>query len=181
VTTIAGVTCAPAQAYTRQGEPDMPEGARTVSLYHRDYYAWALDQAARLRDLARRGASTELDLENLAEEVEDLGKSDRDAVLSQIARIMAHFLKLEYSPSDQPRGAWEESIVEAREQIGRKLTPTLRRLAGDELAAEYATARKLAAAGLKRYGEQTYAANFPACPYTLNQVIDEEWFPERRR
>jgi hypothetical protein len=160
----------------------MPEGARTAPRYEHDYYAWALDQAARLRAHARAGGGTDLDLENLAEEVEDLGKSERDAVLSQIARVLAHFLKLEYSPSDQPRGAWEESIVEAREQLGRKLTPTLRRLAGDALAAEYATARKLAAAGLKRYGEQAYAANFPAeCPYTLDQIVDEEWFPERRR
>src|SRR4051794_25717932 len=157
----------------------MPEGARpSTTLYDRDFYAWAVDQAERLRDLARRGSDPGLDLENLAEEVDGLARSDRDAVLSQVARIMTHFLKLEFSPSDRPRAGWEASLIEARQQLHRKLTPSLRRIAIEELAAEYRGARKLAAAELKAHREETHARGFPdECPYTLEQILDEDWLP----
>src|SRR3954462_1998891 len=115
----------------------MPEGARAVPLYEQDYYAWALDQAARLRDRARRSPDLGLDLENLAEEVEGLGTSERSAVLSHVSRVIEHFLKLQHSPSERPRAGWEKSILESRLQLERHLTPTLRRIAADELATEY--------------------------------------------
>jgi hypothetical protein len=159
----------------------MPEGARTSDLYERDYYAWVQDQVAKLRELARRGTDTVLDLENLAEEVDDLGKSERNAVLSQLRRVMEHFLKLEYSPSDQARVGWKRSIVEARLELERCLTPTLRRVAQQQLAREYAGARKLAALALEEHGETSSASHFPkSCPYTLDQVLTEDWYPEPR-
>jgi hypothetical protein len=52
-------------------------------------------------------------LEHIAEEIEDLGKSERDTVRSQIRRIIGHFLKLAYSGSEQPRVGWIESVVRA--------------------------------------------------------------------
>ncbi|MGH6917637.1 MAG: DUF29 family protein, partial [Geminicoccaceae bacterium] len=72
------------------------------SLYQSDYYAWTKQQAAELRALAARGASSTLDLENLAEEVESLGRSDLNTVRSQIQRIIEHLLELEHSPAEQP-------------------------------------------------------------------------------
>src|SRR4051812_25709503 len=112
----------------------MPEGTRTTpSLYERDYYAWTLDQAAKLRELARDDRSSVLDLDNLAEEVADLGKSERDAVRSQVRRIIQHLLKLRYSPSDQPRPGWKGSVLEARAALEDKLTATLRRDLADRL------------------------------------------------
>ena len=56
------------------------------SLYQTDYYAWTRQQAAELRALAARRVDTKLDLENLAEEVESLGRSDLNTVRSQVRR-----------------------------------------------------------------------------------------------
>ena len=69
------------------------------SLYQTDYYAWTRQQAAELRALAARRVDSKLDLENLAEEVESLGRSDLNTVRSQVRRIIEHLLKLEHSPA----------------------------------------------------------------------------------
>ena len=78
------------------------------SLYETDYCAWTRQQAADLRKLAKRRTNTPIDAAHLAEEVEDLGRSERDAVRSQVRRIIEHLLKLEFSPAAEPRAEWEE-------------------------------------------------------------------------
>ena len=79
----------------------MPEGSpKAASLYERDYYAWALDQAEKLRRLAGAEHDGVLDLENLAEEVADLGASQRDAVHSQIRRIIEHLERFNWSQTE---------------------------------------------------------------------------------
>jgi hypothetical protein len=159
----------------------MPEGAHTASLYERDYYAWVLEQAAKLRDMARRGVETSLDLENLAEEVEDLAESERSAVPSQIRRILEHFLKLEHSPSREPGAGWRRSIVEARIDLADRLTPTLKRYARSEFKKLFTDARKIAALDLAEYGERQAAQSLPLeSPYTLEQVLEEDWYPKQR-
>jgi hypothetical protein len=158
----------------------MPEGARTSDLYERDYYAWILDQVAKLRELAQRGGDTTLDLENLAEEVEDLGKSERSAVRSQIRRVLEHFLKLQHSPAALARAGWKRSVVEARIDLGEKLSPTLKRQARAEFRKLYADARKIVAVDLAEHGEVEAAASLPEeSPYSFEQVLDEDWFPGR--
>ena len=72
-------------------------------------------------------ADKRFDRERVAEEIEDLGKSERDAVRSQIRRIIEHLLKLAYSPAEQPRFNWMHSISDARAALEDKLSPTLRR------------------------------------------------------
>ena len=96
----------------------------TKPLYETDHYAWTQEQAALLRDMAARRVNSPLDLANLAEEVEDLGKGERDAVRSQVRRIIEHLLKLEFSPAAEPRGDWEDSVIDARDELADKITPT---------------------------------------------------------
>src|SRR6266702_811353 len=71
----------------------MPDGPR----YEDDFYAWTQYQAEVLRSL--HVSDNRFDREHVVEEIEDLGKSERDAVRSQIRRIIEHLLKLEYSPA----------------------------------------------------------------------------------
>src|SRR5262252_9754251 len=97
----------------------MPDGPR----YEDDFYSWTRYQAGVLRTMAV--ADNRFDREHVAEEIEDLGKSERDAVRSQIRRIIEHLLKLAYSPAEQPRFDWIETIVAARQELFDKLTPTL--------------------------------------------------------
>src|SRR6516164_3412418 len=88
-------------------------------LHERDYYQWIRRQVHALRN----HRIEEIDWANLAEEVEDWGKSEKHSLESQMARISEHFLKLAYSPAlekNRNRVGWELSIREARHQI-RKL------------------------------------------------------------
>ena len=119
---------------------DSDTRTRGNDLYERDFYAWTQHQAEVLRSLPV--TDNRFDREHVAEEIEDLGKSERHSVESQIARVLEHFLKLAYSPADRPRYGWMRSIVEARRQIKRTLTATLRRHAEDEFAELYEDARE---------------------------------------
>src|SRR5882757_1194864 len=95
----------------------MPDGPR----YEDDFYAWTQYQAEVLRSL--HVSDNRFDREHVAEEIEDLGKSERDAVRSQIRRIIEHLLKLAYSPAEQPRYDWMHSVADARAALEDKLSP----------------------------------------------------------
>jgi len=151
----------------------MPDGPR----YDDDFYAWTQYQAEVLRTMRR--ADNRLDRDNLAEEIEDLGKSERKAVRSQIVRIIEHLLKLEYSPALDPRSDWEASIIEARQELADSITQTLRRDAKGMLPTLYARARQLASVRLRNFRETGAAGQLPAeCPYTLDQICADGWFPK---
>ena len=151
----------------------MPDGPR----YDDDYFAWTQHQAQVLRTMRR--ADNRLDRERVAEEIEDLGKSERDAVRSQIVRIIEHLLKLEHSPAADPRFDWMASIVEARRVLDDKITATLERDAEARLPPLYADARELAESGLRTFRENEAAARLPsACPYTLEQIRQRGWLPQ---
>src|SRR3977135_94441 len=101
------------------------------------------------------------------------------AVRSQIARIIEHLLKLEYSPAADPRFDWMASIVEARRALADKITATLQRDAEAMLPELYSAARALAASGLRKCGEHATAARLPPiCPYTLEQIRARGWYPK---
>jgi hypothetical protein len=150
----------------------MPDGPR----YEDDFYAWTQFQAEVLRSLPV--SDNRFDRDHVAEEIEDLGKSERDAVRSQIRRIIEHFLKLAYSPAEQPRFDWLDTIDDARETLSDKLTATLRRDAENSLEKLYAEGRRRAARGLVRHGEPNAADALPQlCPYSLEEIFREDWYP----
>jgi hypothetical protein len=150
------------------------------SLYQTDYYAWTKQQAAELRALAAARVNSTLDLENLAEEVESLGRSDLATVRSQLRRIIEHLLKLEHSPTAEPRFGWRESVIEARDVIADVTTATLAREAQAGLATTYQQGRRRADAALRRHGEGDAADALPTdCPYSFEQIVGE-WYPQNR-
>ena len=148
------------------------------SLYEEDFYAWTQQQAELLRRAPRVG--NELDLENIAEEIETLGRGERDAVRSQIRRIIEHLLKLAYSRAEPPRADWMETVLDARQTLSDKISPTLRRDAEENLGRLYADGRKRAGTALRRYGEPQAADALPhSCPYSLDDICREDWYPDR--
>jgi hypothetical protein len=150
----------------------MPDGPR----YEDDFYAWTQHQAEVLRTMPV--SDNRFDREHVAEEIEDLGKSERDAARSQIRRIIEHLLKLAYSPLEQPRVSWVETIDDAREILSDKLTATLRRDVEGNLDQLYAEGRRRAARGLVRHGEPGAADALPQlCPYSLDEIFQEDWYP----
>lgn len=151
----------------------MPDGPR----YDDDFYSWAQYQAEVLRTLRTR--DNRFDREHVAEEIADLGKSERDAVRAQVRRVLMHFLKLAHSPARDPRFDWMDSIVEARSELDDKLTPTLRHDLEQALPRLYAVARKRAALDLEKFAERAATLSLPReCPYTIEQILAEDWYPE---
>jgi Domain of unknown function DUF29 len=151
----------------------MPDGPR----YDDDFYAWTQHQAAVLREMAT--SDNRFDREHLAEEIEDLGKSERNAVRSQIRRILEHLVKLGYSPAAPPRFGWIETVRDARQDLSDRITPTLRRDAEANLGRLYADARERAEAARREYGEPDAAARLPQiCAYSLDEICDRTWFPQ---
>jgi hypothetical protein len=118
------------------------------------------------------------DREHVVEEIEDLGKSERDAVRSQVRRILEHLLKLAHSPAEQRRLDWIATIIEARQTLSDKLTPTLRCDVEAIFEKLYADGRPRAAVGLRTRGEFGAAERLPsACPWSPEEICQNEWYP----
>ena len=154
---------------------------RSEQLYEEDFYAWTRDQTRALRRLAASRSNVALDFPHLIEEVADLGISQRDAVRSQVRRIIEHCLKLEYSPARAPRAGWHETIIHARTEIEDKITPTIRRGLPPRLSRLWQQARRDTAASLRLYGEHATADALPVeCPYRLADLLRHDWYPQSR-
>lgn len=139
--------------------------------YTTDFNSWSEQTAKLLRE--RRWH--EIDLEHLIEEVEDLGKSERRGIASQLTRLLLHLLKWQYQPQRR-LDSWLDSITDARTQIELALedSPSLKNYSIEQLEESYHRSRRQAA---KQTGIQISV--FPeACPYSLELVLDEDWLPE---
>ena len=119
---------------------------KPAELYDEDFYAWTQAQAHALRTHFK--GDNRLDVEHLAEEIEDLGASERKALESQIVNILAHLLKLDHSSLDWPRNHWRQEMLAFRNVLERRVTGSLKRLLIGKLDALYATARENAAVAL---------------------------------
>ena len=150
----------------------MPDGPR----YEDDFYAWTQHQAEVSRTMPV--LDNRFDREHVAEEIEDLGKSERDAVRSEIRRIIEHLLKLAYSLAVQSRFDWMYSVSDARAALEDKLSPTLCRDVEATLERLYAQARRNATVSLGNFGEHGAAPAFPdKCPYSLDKICQQDWYP----
>ena len=149
------------------------------SLYDRDFFIWTQQQAALLRRAATDGPTSDLDLENLAEEIESLGKRDRRALISQIARVTEHLLKLQYSRREEFRPGWESSVDVHRSKAGRILadSPGFKAELETILSESYKDARRFAARSLRNELDPKTLPE--ACPYSLDQILDHDWWPQR--
>src|SRR6185503_17055659 len=100
----------------------MPRNAVT---YDEDFFAWTEEQAR----LLRAGEFSRLDIENLGEEIEDMGRSIRRELRNRLALLTMHLLKWRYQPGHQSP-SWSATIREQREQIAELFeeSPSLKRL-----------------------------------------------------
>jgi len=139
--------------------------------YDTDFYLWTQQQAA----LLRQGQTMELDMANLAEEIEDMGKNNRLALESSLSNVIMHLLKWRYQP--ERRGtSWKLSIRNGRRQIEKRLknSPSLKPQLPVIVQEEYPPAREDAAdeTGLP-------LSTFPdQCPFTVEQLLDVEYWPD---
>jgi hypothetical protein len=132
-------------------------------LYERDYSQWAETMA----DLLASGKLTELDIENLVEEVRDLSKRERDSLLRSIRLIIHHLLKWDYQPQLRSR-SWLVTVQRERSNVADYLTdsPSLKKYMTDEhLDKIYKKARLDAIA-------ETGLDMPDLCPYTVGDVVN---------
>jgi hypothetical protein len=147
-------------------------------LYETDFHRWALDQAEALRRAAGH-AGLGIDWENLAGEIESMGRRELKSLLQTLIRVIGHLLKLAYSPARDPRRGWEESVIVHRRhaRADLEMSPSLR--GKIHLETLYREARRDAARGLARDG--IAAAELPeACPWTLEALLDSDHWPVNR-
>jgi hypothetical protein len=150
------------------------------TLYDEDFVAWSQQQVDALRVAAHGGLTQYLDWENLAEEIEGLGISQKSALGSQIRRIIDHLLKLEHSPARGPQWGWQNSVIDARDEIEDLLerSPSLRREISAEITRQTPRAARRAIMDFGKRAEidPAIAARLRATAFTEEQILGD-WFP----
>lgn len=181
---------------TVAGIPDTQHPTEHDDLYNRDHYTWARQQA----DALRRRDFDAVDWENITEEIEALVRGEESALKNQYARIMEHFLKIQYweASDTDPVARWQISIDNARIEINTLLedNPGLKPGAEDLFQKAWTTAKLKAVAALVNSGtaritdpailsrerkrlRREWAQVLPSRnPYTLLHAQDLNWGPQ---
>jgi type II secretory pathway component PulM len=151
-------------------------GAKTLkpaaaSLYDEDFAIWTTETAR----LLRAGRFDEVDIEHVADEIEDMGKRDKRELHSRLTVLILHLLKWKWQPEKQTRG-WQATLLTQRAELDRVLedSPSLRRATAAAVAKVYPAVLKSAAleTGLP-------VTAFPGeCPFSPDQILDREFLPE---
>jgi len=141
--------------------------------YEADIVAWADEQAW----LVRNKKFELLDIEHIAEEIEDVGKSEQRELASRMAVLLCHLLKWQYQPARQG-ASWKATIKTQRERVRRRLnqTPSLKKCLKDSewLADSWDDARDAAeketGVSYEKFPEQ--------CIWTIENILSDTWFPQ---
>ncbi len=145
--------------------------ATEKSLYEADFYQWAIHNAK----LLRQGRFTEIDVENVAEEIEDMGRNNKRELASRLALLIMHLLKWQYQPKRRSR-SWKATINIQRKEIERllKISPSLKYNIEEVAYEEFITAKRM-------FEDQTGISQniLPKpCPYIFEQLSDYDFWPE---
>ncbi|MCI4624342.1 MAG: DUF29 domain-containing protein [Candidatus Magnetoovum sp. WYHC-5] len=140
------------------------------TLYETDFYQWALHNA----NLIRQGRFSEIDLENVAEELEDMGRNNKRELESRLAVLIMHLLKWQYQPKKHSK-SWVSTINTQRTDIELLLknSPSLKHNIEIVIDEMFMTAKK-------RFEKETgiHKDILPEiCPYTFKQLSDYDFWP----
>ena len=140
------------------------------SLYETDFYAWTQEQVL----LLSKHQWSQLDLLNLIEEIESLGKQQRQELRNRLSVLIGHLLKWEYQSSKRSR-SWLATIRVQRRDTLRLLkdNPSLKSYLEDIVSEAYENGRDLAM-GETDFPEETFPKT---CPYSLTEILDNSFYP----
>lgn len=137
--------------------------------YEKDFYKWAISQA----DLLKRKEFSKLDLKNIAEEIESLGKSDKRSLKSKLVVLLQHLLKNTYALEQKGNSkSWDATILNCRNDIKFLLedSPSLK----NELKKVYEACYKLARENALTETGIMFESKFPLkCPWKLKEILGE--------
>ena len=151
--------------------------------YDTDFFSWTQDQARRLREAAGVRSTLDIDWENVAAEVESLGRADKHTLRSRLETILEHLFKLKHSPAAEPRFGWIDTVKRERRQIGllTEDSPGLRRLIPELIQVVLADAQGYAGDALEHFGENDAATRLrnDAVDELIERVLDDGFIPNR--
>ncbi|MBF0118917.1 MAG: DUF29 domain-containing protein [Desulfobacterales bacterium] len=138
--------------------------------YKEDFYSWLCHNVKLLRD----GKLFEIDIENIAEELEGMSKSQQRELISRLRILLAHLLKWQFQ-SDRRSNSWKGTIIEQRNQIKEllKISPSLKSQIEEKKREAYIDAIEFASleTGIPE-------SDFPqTCPYILEEILDKNFYP----
>lgn len=141
-----------------------------ASLYETDFYAWTQEQASLLRHRQWR----QLDLTNLIEEIESLGRKERQELRNRLSLLIGHLLKWEYQPEKRSR-SWLATIRVQRREVLQLLkdNPSLKSYLEEALPEAYENGRDLAS-GDTNLALSTFPKN---CAYGLEESLSDRFYP----
>jgi len=149
-------------------------------LYEQDFQIWIDSTIQHLRN----GQFESLDIEHLIEELNSLGKSEQNALKSNLMILLAHLLKVkvQFDAPDTMKMSWYNSIIEHRQRVLSSLedTPSLKSFLVQAIEKAYPQACKLAikeskfaALGVRIPDDSEYPN---ICPFSLEQILDENFY-----
>ena len=149
-------------------------------LYEQDLQLWIEQTINQLKN----GEFRSLDIEHLIEELVDLGKSEKNALKSNLKILVGHLLKLrvQFDAPETMKGSWYSSVLEHRQRVLDNLadTPSLRRFLPEAVEKAYGDGRKLAIkeGKLAKFGVQVpKESDYPIhCPFSIEQILNEDFF-----
>lgn len=149
--------------------------------YESDFYGWTQDQAAKLRALLAERSNLDLDIENIAEEIDSLGRSNFHQLVSRFEETLIHLLKLHYSTHLDCENGWKSSVRGHRVKFDKLLaeSPSLKPKlqdacdAGYRYALRHFTDEKLIELCMPEYLPGT-------SPFSVEECLKDEWWPELR-
>ena len=149
---------------------ELPVKTQT-KLYEQDFCLWIETTA----NLLKERRFSQLDIENLIEEIETMGRSEKNALESNLIVVFLHLLKWQYQPDKRSR-SWKSSIFEHRRRIHKafKNSPSLKPFFASIFPECYKYGRKQASieTGLS-------LAVFPTeSPFTIDEILDEDFLPD---
>jgi len=151
----------------------IPQEANTTNLYEQDYYLWLKNTAQLLRD----DKLSKLDRLNLIEELEDMGRSEKRAVKSNLTILLMHLLKYKYQ-SEKRSKSWLRTIVEHRRRLLILLedSPSLKNYLQEVFDNSYQAARQDAATET-----QLPFNSFPVdCPFSSEEILNCNYLPSNQ-
>jgi Domain of unknown function DUF29 len=143
----------------------------TNSLYDHDFYAWANEQAA----LLRAGKLDQADIENIAEEIESMGRSEKRELINRLTVLLLPLLKGQFQPGLRGN-SWRLSVEEQRYRLADHMAdnPSLKPKLGEAIRDAY----RLALIEAERDTGLARKTFPPTCPYSFENAMDQDFWPE---
>lgn len=152
-----------------------------ATLYETDFYGWTQEQSVKLPTLLTTRSNLDLDIENILEEIDSLGRGDFRQLVSRLDEILINLLKLHYSTLLDNENVWKSSVRGQRRKLARLLkeSPSLKPRLEEALADGYEDA-------LRHFTDEklihlTMPPHLPGTsPFLVEDCLAEDWWPELR-